>query len=186
MSLFEEEGQSEWYDVTVPYDVASSAALFAVTFTKVIGKPMIAFRIPEGCTAGSIFRVHLPRDAVASIVEANEKHCAPMACTLGLTMTLPENDDEVDEENRPVLRFRGTTNLCLDTPTKGMPSSIPLAQPDDESPSQLTQSTVNLTFMRQRMERFRENRERGIIESPERDFEHFRVEEETAPLLNLY
>jgi len=183
---FEEEGQSEWYDVTVPYDVASSAALFAVTFTEVIGKPMIAFRIPEGCTAGSIFRVHLPRDAVESIVEANEKHCAPMACTLGLTMTLPENDDEVDEENRPVLRFRGTTNLCLDTPTKGMPSSIPLAQPDDESPSQLTQSTVNLTFMRQRMERFRENREKGIIESPERDFEHFLVEEETAPPLNLY
>ena len=36
MSLFEEEGQSEWYDVTVPFDVASLAALFAVTFTEVI------------------------------------------------------------------------------------------------------------------------------------------------------
>jgi len=167
---------SEWYDVTVPFNVMDRAAVFSVTFVDIPGKPIVGFRVPEGCVCGSIFRVHIPSEAVKAILQKNVEKFIPLATSLGLGIVLPE-----DEHGEDLSGAKEGGDMSLDTPMRGMPSSIDAGNgcnPD----SQLTQVTLNVAFMRQSMQRFRELQKQGIIESPSQETAALRAEEEeTAP-----
>jgi hypothetical protein len=160
----EVEELTDWYDVTVPFSITDRSAVFSVTFLGIPGNPALSFTVPEGCVAGSIFRVHLSADAVKMVLDYNRKHLIPVATDLGIDIILPdwEEEEEIGASCLPV------------------PNSI-TASAEEGSPSQMTQLTLNQCFMRESMERFRAHVALGIYESPEEEVAALRLEEATAP-----
>jgi hypothetical protein len=178
----EVEEVTEWYDVTIPFSITDRSAVFSVTFLGIPGNPALSFTVPEGCVAGSIFRVHLSADAVKMVLDYNRKDLIPVATDLGFDIILPdwEEEEEIELGRSPMGK---APRYLWDSPGASclpVPNSI-TASAEEGSPSQMMQLTLNQRFMCESMERFRANAARGIYESPEEEVAVLRVEEATAP-----
>lgn len=87
-----------WLDVLVPCDTYNRT--FITSFRTIEGTPKVRFRIPFGCTSGSVFQVCIIRSMANQILAMNHFGYVPTAESLELPIVLSGGSD--DEEGLPL------------------------------------------------------------------------------------